>query len=194
MAVPVRTAAPRMLPPRPRPRRRPRNPAVRALRAAAWAVALALASDRAALAAQGVWKCAGTGGVPVYQDRPCEAAGALRDLAADPPPLSVVPFALPPSAAPAPARSPRRAEKPAAAQRRAPPLRVAGDAAQRRHVHEGMGEGEVLARLGTPDLVSGKGGRRMRWTYLPAPGDPQTLTTVRFEDGRVSGVERSVVR
>jgi hypothetical protein len=56
-----------------------------------------------------------------------------------------------------------------------------------------MSEGEVLARLGKPDLAT-KGGRRMRWTFLPAPGDPQTMTLVRFEDGRVVEVERRVVR
>ena len=89
---------------------------------------------------------------------------------------------------------PRRAEKPPPRPRRADPPRFVGDAAQRRYVREGMTEGEVLARLGSPDLASGKGGRKVRWTFLPAPGDPQTMTTIGFEDGRVASVERVTVR
>jgi hypothetical protein len=57
-----------------------------------------------------------------------------------------------------------------------------------------MSEGEVLRRAGVPDLRSARHGRLLRWTYLPAPGDAQTLTTVRFEDGKVVAVERVVVR
>jgi hypothetical protein len=58
-----------------------------------------------------------------------------------------------------------------------------------------MHEGEVLARLGAPDLKSGGGGRRVaRWTYMPVAGDAQTLTTVVFEYGKVVEVERKVMR
>ena len=57
-----------------------------------------------------------------------------------------------------------------------------------------MSEGVVLAKLGAPDAASSKHGRHARWTYLPAPGDPQTVTTIRFEDGRVTSVERHVVQ
>ena len=57
-----------------------------------------------------------------------------------------------------------------------------------------MSDGEVLARLGPPDLQAGKNARRMRWTYLPAAGDPQTVTLVRFEDGKVVAVERTTMR
>jgi hypothetical protein len=58
-----------------------------------------------------------------------------------------------------------------------------------------MHEGEVMARIGPPDMRSGGGGRKLaRWTYMPAVGDPQTLTTVVFEYGKVIEVERKVVR
>jgi hypothetical protein len=161
------------------------------LLAALVALLLALAA-RPARAAPGVWKCIAPAGAPVYQDRPCAPGSELRDFAADPPPLSVVPLDVPRPAPPV-GKSPRRADKPVAARPARGAPKVAGDAAERKHVREGMSEGEVLARLGSPDLAT-KGGRRMRWTFLPAPGDPQTMTLVRFEDGRVVGVERVTVR
>jgi hypothetical protein len=142
-------------------------------------------------AAPGVWKCAGPGASPVYQDRPCAPGRELAPVAGDGGTLSIVPLEIAPEV-PAPAP---RAERPPPRQRAGRAPRAAhGDAAQRRHVREGMSEGEVLARLGGPDLTSGKGGRKARWTYLPAPEDPQTVTQIRFEDGRVAGVERVVVR
>jgi hypothetical protein len=58
-----------------------------------------------------------------------------------------------------------------------------------------MSEGEVRARLGQPDATSGAKDRKSaRWTYLPAPGDPQTVTSVTFANGVVSHVERKIVR
>jgi hypothetical protein len=57
----------------------------------------------------------------------------------------------------------------------------------------GIGEGEVIARIGRPDVSSGAGRKTMRWTYLPAPEDPQTVTTLTFELGRLVQVERKVV-
>ncbi len=58
-----------------------------------------------------------------------------------------------------------------------------------------MHEGEVVASVGAPDLKSGGGSRKLaRWTYLPSPRDPQTLTTVLLEYGKVIEVERKVVR
>ena len=53
--------------------------------------------------------------------------------------------------------------------------------------------GPVLAKLGAPDLQSGRG-RLMRWTYLPAAADLQTVTVVRFEDGKVVTVDRRILR
>ena len=140
--------------------------------------------------APGVFKCAGEYGGIVYQGTPCPPGRELRDLVADPANVSVVDLRLPASAAATPPRRERAARPPP----RASPARVPGDPAERRHVKAGMSEGEVLAKLGAPDAASAKHGRHARWTYLPAPGDPQTVTTVRFEDGRVTTVERAVVR
>jgi len=163
-----------------------------AARLAPLAGPLLLACAAGAAAAPGVWRCASGGAPPVYQDRPCEPGREQKDLAADPPPLSIVPFELP--APPPVARTkPRRTEAAPPRPRRSE-TRVTGDAAERRHVREGMSEGEVLARLGSPDLASPKAGRKARWTFLPAPGDPQTLTLIRFEEGRVVAVERVTVR
>jgi hypothetical protein len=190
-----------MLPPATSLPGRLRNAGRRTAAALLGASVLALHLPGTPADAAGLWKCRGPDSVPMYQDRPCDSGAELRDLVANPPPLSVIPLVPPDASRPAARPPPRRAEKPPprraeppARSRRGDAARVIGDAAERRHVHEGLGEGEVLARLGSPDLASGKGGRRMRWTYLPAPGDPQTLTTVRFEDGRVIGVERTIVR
>lgn len=163
-----------------------------AARLAPLAGPLLLACATGAAAAPGVWRCASGGAPPVYQDRPCDPGREQKDLAAHPPPLSVVPLELP-ATPPAARTKPRRTEA-APPRPRRPETRVAGDAAERRHVREGMTEGEVLARLGSPDFASPKAGRKARWTYLPAAGDPQTITLVRFEDGQVATVERRVVR
>jgi hypothetical protein len=176
-------------------------------------VLLLLASSLPAQATDGtpgLFKCRGAGNVPLYQDAPCPPGTELRDLAAEPPPnFSVVPFESP-SAAPAP--PPPRATRPPPPRPASPGPRTAGtrsgaskaaatevartppDPAERRHLREGMSEGEVIARLGVPDIQSGRGSRRSRWTYLPVAGDAQTLTIVRFEDGKVVGVDRSVLR
>ena len=44
-----------------------------------------------------------------------------------------------------------------------------------------MSEGEVVARIGPPDLTTGKGRRLARWTWMPVPGDPDTITVVLFD-------------
>lgn len=151
------------------------------------AVALASALSTAFAA---VHKCTGPGGT-VYQDRPCgtDASPRAGDLADAP--LSVVPV-------PTPARRIERRE-PAAksprqerARRREPPRH--GNPAERRHLRVGMSEGEVIARVGPPDLTTGKGRRQSRWTWMPVPGDPDTITVVLFDVGRAIEVERTVVK
>ena len=152
-------------------------------------LALALGAPFAGALAGGVFKCAGDADrIPVYQGTPCPSGREIRDLTDAASTLSVVPFAraVPPSTTKA------RPEKPP----KAPPkekAKPAGDAAERRYVSEGMSEGQVLARLGAPDLKSGRG-RTMRWTYLPAPADRQTVTVLRFEDGQVTNVDRRILR
>jgi hypothetical protein len=141
--------------------------------------------------APGVFKCAGERGVPVYQGMPCPPGRELRDFAADPANMSVVEMHVPATTTtPATPRHERAARAPPRTNKAKPP----GDPAERRYVKAGMSEGVVLAKLGAPDAASAKHGRHARWTYLPAPGDPQTVTTIRFEDGRVISVERHVVR
>lgn len=139
-----------------------------------------------------MYKCTGRDHVPVYQDRPCPAGTELRNFAADPAEVSVLP--MPPAPATrgieraAVTSPPPRARGSARAERTR-----GGDPAQRRYLAIGMHEGEVLARAGAPDMKSG-GGKAARWTYLPHAGDAQTLTTVTLEQGRVVDVERKVVR
>ena len=139
-----------------------------------------------------MYKCSGSGGTPIYQDAPCPEGRELRNFATDPATVSILPMRPPPGSATRIASPPReKPARPAKADKKAP---GAGDPAERRHVQLGMHEGEVLARLGAPDLRSGKGGGKVaRWTYMPVPGDPQTLTTVVFEYGKVIEVERKVV-
>ena len=143
-------------------------------------------------AAAEVYKCADTRG-PVYQDAPCAPGRELRNFATDPPPVSVVPMRPPPgSTTRYTAPPPPREKRGSAAERKA--KTAFGDPNERRYLRPGMHEGEVMAKLGPPDMKSGGNRRQSRWTYLPVPGDPQTLTTVVFDAGKVIEVERKVVR
>lgn len=162
-----------------------------------WSVAIALAW-LAATADADVYKCAGKHGVPMYQDKPCAAGTALRDFQADPPPLSVLPAPPTPprtEAATAMQRVPR-----ATASRRSTPRDPARlnrqaqevDASHRRFLHSGLTDGEVIARIGRPHTVRGAKKSGARWIYLPAPGDPETVTIVSFRDGVVVDVERKI--
>ncbi len=154
--------------------------------------ALVLAAMLALPAPAAMFKCKGKDGTPMYQDSPCPQGMELRDFQSDPATVSVVPGGPLPGASTriaAPAKPPKASAK---AKRDAAPE---GNAAERRHLTPGMSEAEVFARIGTPDLKSGGGGRRSaRWSYLPAPADPQTVTTVFFDYGKVVEVERKVVR
>ena len=64
---------------------------------------------------------------------------------------------------------------------------------QRRFLHAGMSEGEVIARVGQPDVKT-KTRRGVRWTYLPVAEDAGTMTTVSFERGAVAEIERKIIR
>jgi hypothetical protein len=141
-----------------------------------------------------VYKCADERNQPVYQDAPCPPGRELRNFAADPATVSVIPFRLVPGTTTrAVAPTAPRVKNASVASRKDRPR--AGDAAERRFIHPGMHEGEVLARAGPPDLKSGGSGRKVaRWTYMPAERDPQTVTTVVFDSGQVVEVERKVVR
>lgn len=141
------------------------------------------------VASAAVHKCAAPGGI-VYQDRPCRE-GESRDTDVPDAPLSVMPFPSPGRTVHTrdPPPKPVRAEK----SRRADAAAL-GNPAERRHLRVGMSEGEVMARAGPPDLTTGKGRKQSRWTWMPVPGDPDTITVVLFETGRAIEVERTVVK
>jgi len=137
-------------------------------------------------------KCAGDTGV-VYQDVPCPPGRELRDLEADPSTLSVVPGTPLPASVKeraSPARSARQHATRTSMQRA-----KGGNAAERRFVHNGMSEAEVVMRIGRPDVRT-KGGAKsaQRWSYFPAAGDADTMTTLTLAGGKVVDVERRVAR
>lgn len=143
-----------------------------------------------------VYKCAGEGGVPVYQEMPCGTAKELRNFQTDPPEITILPA---PRIGNAPPNGIREAPaKNAKTEKDGNPAKAAGagaNAAERRHVRLGMSEGEVLAKLGHPDVTIGsKNAVAPRWTYMPAPGDPETVTTLTFAKGQVVDIERRVVK
>ena len=75
----------------------------------------------------------------------------------------------------------------------------AADTRERKFIREGMTEGEVMVKIGRPDSesVDSGGGAQVtvkRWIYLPTPGDPQTVTTITFRDGKVTDVARQMTR
>ena len=150
--------------------------------------ALAASSSGAALV-----KCADGRGRVVYQDTACPPGKELRDLEADPATFSVVPgMPVPPAAATA---KPPRSVRASAARVPAHRTKV-GNPAERRFIHNGMSEAEVIMRIGRPDVRSkghGKAGGT-RWSYLPAAGDADTLTTLTLVGGKVIDVERRVAR
>jgi hypothetical protein len=184
------------------PRRRARLVALSAL-----SLALGLG---AAPAIATVYKCLLDDGSPFYQDLPCPPGRELRDFDKDPSTVSVVPFGQP-----APQKTPSsgkrtgtdasssgagRAAKSAAVKvpkgesKPARKTEPRGDAAQRKFLRPGMSEGEVIARVGPPDMTSSGGRKGARWTYMPVPEDAHTMTNLQLEKGRVIDVERKVLR
>jgi hypothetical protein len=149
-----------------------------------------------ASASASVYKCVDVDGKqPIYQDSPCPAGRELRNFDTDPAEVSVIPFRAVPGTtttqvAPKAAKAP-----PATKAEKKKEIAAVADIAQRRFIVPGMSEGEVVARIGSPDMSSGgKGRKTSRWSYLPAAGDPQTITTVVFDYGKVIEVERKVVK
>jgi hypothetical protein len=72
---------------------------------------------------------------------------------------------------------------------------VNGDASERKFIRAGMTEAEVMARIGRPDMTAGGSkSRQSRWSYLPNPGDPDTITTLTFNGDTVSDVTRKLVK
>lgn len=76
---------------------------------------------------------------------------------------------------------------------------LAADAGERKFIRKGMGEGEVVLKIGQPDheaLTRAARGQpeEKTWTYFPHPRDAQTLTILRFQSGRVAEIERKIAR
>lgn len=148
-----------------------------------------------ASAAADVYKCAGERGVPVYQEMPCGSAKELRNFQTDPPEITVLPaqraVATPSDAIKTAPPKNTKSDKDTKAGKAA----IAGDATERMHLRLGMSESEVLARLGSPDMTVGaKNAPSPRWTYMPAPGDPETITTLMFTKGVLVDIERKIVK
>ena len=161
------------------------------LAAAAVAVAAAAHAD--------VYKCVGDGGTPIYQESPCPPGKQLRNFQTDPPEITVLPArpkgpgAAPPAKGANPpektAKVPDKDAKPDAA------AKAKYDPAERANAHVGMTESEVLAKLGPPDVTSNSPSRsQLRWTWLPAEGDPDMVTTMTITDGIVTDLERRTAK
>jgi len=174
------------------PSREPIMPATR--RSPHFAIALTVLTGASPIAHADVYKCAGDGGTPIYQEMPCPRGKELRNFQTDPPQLTILPAPAP--AGPAPAKdAAARVPKNGKDARPAKAGAAAGDASERKHIRTGMPEAEVLARLGHPEMTAGgKNRSSVRWTYLPAPGDPDMITTLILTNGTVTDVQRKVVK
>ncbi|MGE5170618.1 MAG: DUF4124 domain-containing protein [Rudaea sp.] len=162
------------------------------LRIASWA-ALACVLALPATALAGLYKCARDDGTVMYQEDPCPPGKELRDFERDPAPVSVVPFRIP---AESNARATTRRdtdERPPAERKSRKSRERQGNPAERKFLVPGISEGEVVARIGRPDMSSGAGRKIVRWIYLPVPEDPGTVTTLTFDLGRLIEVERKVI-
>lgn len=160
------------------------------------ALAGCLAAPLPSAQAGEVFKCAGRDGIPMYQDTPCPAGRELRNFQTDPPEITILP-APELSLEPRPAADARRPPRESAAKAPAPRAEAnpGGDAAERRFLRAGMTEGEVIAKVGPPEVTS-RGSKKSaaRWTYLPAPRDPETITIVNLSDGVVTDVVRKLAK
>ena len=180
----------------------------RPARLIAWpALALALLAPLPAVA--DMYKCVGDDSQPVYQDTPCKPGRELRDFQTDPATVSVVPFDTPASpaasAAPVPSTkapakrertTPHKTFEPKVLRSTGKPAVAPGKAAERRFLHAGMSEAEVLAKIGAPDIRSSGSSRKSgaRWSYLPTDGDPGMITTLHFQSGQVTQIDRQPSR
>jgi hypothetical protein len=156
-------------------------------------MALSLSALASGPAVAALYKCAADKGV-VYQDHACPPGRELRDLEADPATLSVVPGI---AIEPAPRKDPQLARSTRAVAPRATVHRArGGSATERRFIRVGMSESEVVFRIGRPDVQARAGGKNggRQWSYLPAAGDADTLTTLTLSGGKVVDVERRVAR
>ena len=144
-------------------------------------------------------KCRADDGTIVYQDSPCRNGVELRNFDIDPATVSVVPGSPVVTAPPVTVHRAREVQ----VVRRSPDRNAgSGKAAERRFIRSGMSEAEVLRRIGKPQVearpnrnqAKGKSKDGKHWSYLPAAGDPDTITTLTIVGGLVANVERKIVR
>ena len=136
-----------------------------------------------------VYKCANEKGGVIYQDTACAPGKELRNLDAEPATLSVVPGTPVPAA-----KAAVPATKPARVQTGTVKVK-GGNPAERKFIQAGMSEAEVILKIGRPEVeAKGRGKDGRRWSYMPTAGDPDTLTTLTLAGGKVTHVERKVVR
>jgi len=144
-----------------------------------------------------VYKCLNDNGTFMYQEDPCKPGRELRNFDDDPPTLSVIPGISTTPSRPAESRTQSAPEpKPAKAAASDHSLgRITSPAQERKFIRSGMTEAEVVARIGRPDITAGGGrNKHSRWSYLPHPDDPDTITTITFDGDRVSDVTRKLVK
>ena len=76
---------------------------------------------------------------------------------------------------------------------------LAADARERGFIRQGMGEGEVVLKIGKLDheafqrVVRGEPEEKT-WSYFPHARDPQTSTIVTLHAGVVTRVDRNISR
>jgi hypothetical protein len=151
--------------------------------AARAATVVAAASIVAFPTAASVFKCAMEGGGFMYQEAPCAPGKELRNFDTDPPTLSVIPGAAYP---PAPSVSPPPADKPAASPDKSAKRTASG--------HDDRANGRVEGDVAARRFIRAGMSRNARWSYLPAAGDPDTITTITFSGNVVSDVSRKLVK
>jgi len=76
---------------------------------------------------------------------------------------------------------------------------LAADARERGFIRKGMGEGEVVLKIGKPGHEAFhrdvRGEPEVKtWTYFPHARDPQTVTILRFRSGLAADIERKIAR
>lgn len=76
---------------------------------------------------------------------------------------------------------------------------MAADAGERKFIRKGMGEGEVILKIGRPDheafrrVVRGEPEEKT-WTYFPHARDRQTMTVLTLHSGVVTEIHRRIAR
>ena len=144
-----------------------------------------------------MYKCAGEGGQPIYQDSPCPPGKELRNFDQDPVEIAVMPL-RPGSGTPTHAPAGQAGKAPSLAPPSATRGKVAErrrDAAERRFIRPGMTEAEVTAKIGPPDMTGRRQGPQdaRAGATCPRPATRRRSRRSCFDNGKVIEVERKVV-